>query len=127
VLARRDASAVAVYPCAYVEYINAVEFGLHTGCYFGTLRLGAVSYADDDIDREDVKKITGALRSWLQQEDLLTQLNATTAGKTLGQHVQFYAVQLDSGASYIPFETGIAQRLNEIVIDAMAVARPSYP
>ena len=90
-----QASARAVFPHAWVQGYNFAEYGLHTGNYLGGIRLGGVTYKDEDPDEDVVKSLQGAFLSWAQQSGLLTILNNTASAQAAGSEVWFFAVELD--------------------------------
>lgn len=126
ILTARDATQTADYPSCYVEAYNVAESFLHTGVYQGGLRLGAVSYADDDKDRSVCKAILGHLREFFQDKDLVARLNNTTAAKTTATACWFHAVQIDMSEAYMN-ETQLFVRQNEGIIEAMIIVMPARP
>lgn len=125
VIRRRDASLTANYPCAYAEAYNMVEFGLHTGAYMGGLRLGGLTYKENDKSREIAKQITGAFRAWSQQTQLVTFVNGTTSAHTSGQYITFWAIEMEPDSPAYMVETESVRNYNEAISELMVVCRPS--
>jgi hypothetical protein len=126
-----DADTQAGFPQAYVQGINVAEFGLNTGNYIGGMRLGGLTYIDDDKNQENVKKVLGALRSWAQQSGLKTILNNTVSASAAGSEVWFFAVEMDfygDGASAAFIQTASkSDRWYEAVLELGIVCMPSRP
>jgi len=132
----KDASNEAQYPSAYVQAYNMAEYGANTGCYLGGVRLGGVTYIDDDVDKAVCRQFLGAFRSFAQQIDLVSLLNGTTSAQTVGSYIWFYACELDihgtgGNEPYImdpqEGEIGRFMRANQAIFELTVVCMPSRP
>lgn len=126
-----DCDEEGEFPACYAEGINVAEFGHTSGNYVGGLRVGGLTYMDDDINQKKVKAILGAIRSWAQQSGLMTILNNTVSSQTAGAEVWFFAVELDpygDGASpaYIQ-KSSKGDRWYEGTMEIYIVCMPSRP
>ena len=137
IVSRRDCDEQAGFPSLYVEAYNLAEYGAHTGNYMGGLRLGGMTYIDDDVNQDTVKRVMGAARSWINRKDatgkegIVTILNNTTSAQTAGNEVYFFAVELDmfgdgGSQAYIVQSTRV-NRAHEGIIEATIVCMPSRP
>ena len=131
IVRRKDASTMKAFPAVYVECYNMSEWGLHTGNHLGGLRLGGMSYKDDDPDQDQVYQILGAFRSWLFQNGIVTILNNTLSARTAGSEVWFFECTQDmhgqgGNAAYITSNVNM-DRTNEAVIEATIICMPSRP
>ena len=117
----RDKSQKADYPAGTIEGAMFTQFGRDTGNYDGLIRLSALSHQADDKDRIIVQKILGALRGFLQQENLVAQMNATVSAIAAGTELTVIYIECN-GTEYESLET---ERVNELVLEARIVAYPS--
>jgi len=131
IVEKRNAAVDGKLPSAYVEAANMAEYGLHTGNYMGGLRVGGLTYKDDDKDMEIVRKILGAARSWGMQTGLATVLNNTASASAAGSEVWFFAVENDiyggGGLPALIRGGNDENRMHEGVLELTAVCMPSRP
>ena len=114
VLLKAEADKGEKYPALYVEAFDLAEFGRRTGWYLGGLRMGGISFQDDDRNRSVCKKIQGAAHMWVQQENVVELLNATASAQTFGNHVTFEDV-VDDRVSFWRDDPRIVQARNEFI------------
>jgi len=123
---RRRGDAYGIFPSIYVEGYNFMEFGLHTGNYRGGLRIGCMSYVDDDLDADQAKAVLGAVRQWAQQVDLVDLLNKTDAARAAISEAWFFAAQIDENAAYSE-DPDLTGKVNTFILEVMIVMMPSRP
>ena len=131
IVRKRQASEDALWPGVYAQGYNFAEFGLHTGNYIGGLRVGALTYMDDDKDQDVCKALLGAFRSWAMQTGLKTILNNTASAQAAATAVWFFAAELDlfgegGNVGYI-VDGERNERANEGVLELTVVCMPSRP
>lgn len=120
VVIRRDTSHAVDYPCAAVNVINAFEQGNRTGWYQCALQLSAMTYRQEDASRDTLKQIAGALRSWGQQTDLPTQIDATASALATATKLNVRDAWLEGGS----FDAS-EDKVQEVVITLAVLARCS--
>jgi len=120
VFVKYDTSHASNYPAALIHVANAPQFGDRTGWYLCALQLSAATYRKDDESRAVLKQITGALRGFLQQTDIHTQLNATAIAKAAATALDVREVWLDGGS----FDAS-EDKIQEMVVTASALCRPT--
>jgi len=118
-----DASLDAAYPIAAVRCMAVAEHGHHTGCYQCGLELVALSYKLDDKAKTIVREVLGALRGWVQQDDVIAQLNATASATADATKLTVIDVLLEDAA--YDSEALEPRNYNEYVMPATIVCRPS--
>lgn len=126
-----DASKPAVFPTCYVEAFNFAEFGRHTGNYMGGVRLGGMTFKDDDQGSLVSRAFLGAFKSWAQQVDLVSLLNGTTSANAFASRVWFFASELNINGDFgnVGFITESTRNtnVNEAVQEITMVCAPNRP
>jgi len=120
VFRKNDTSHAVDYPCATVMVIGAPQFGDRTGWYLCALQLSAMTYRSDDQSKEILEQVAGALRGFLQQTDIHTQLNTTAIATATATALDVREVLLDG-----PSFDASTDKIQETVVTASALCRPT--